>query len=232
MRHALLLSLLLVFVSPGQSPTISPQASSLSVLSFKWYRSRQVIDPGAADSAVVPPVRAVIAANKNFERNVRANNPTGARDPNEDTLDGRSAALEKSVQDSRAPQTKPVDGYAYRVKIQNKSPQVIEIVFFEYQFIDPSTPANMARRQFLCGVNIKPDKEKELQAFSISGPSDVVSVDSLGKKALLQENVLINRVEYADGTIWQRKDWNFSEIRLTYHRAVNTPWGSEMCRSL
>jgi hypothetical protein len=174
----------------------------------------------------------VISANKNFERNVRANNPAGARDPNEDTIDGRSAALEKNVQDSRTPQTKPVDGYAYRIKVQNQSPRVIEIVFFEYQFIDPSTPANMARRQFLCGVNIKPDKGKELQAFSISGPSDVVSVGSLEKKAVVQENVLINRVEYADGTIWQRKDWNFSEIRLTYQRAVNTPWGSEMCRSL
>jgi hypothetical protein len=232
MRHVLLLSLLLVFVSPGQSPSTSHQSTSLSILSFKWSRSHQVIDPGASDSAVVPPVRAVIPANKNFERNVRANNPTGARDPNEDTIDGRSAALEKNVQDSRTPQTKPVEGYAYRVKVQNQSPKVIEIVFFEYQFIDPSTPANMARRQFLCGVNIKPDKDKELQAFSISGPSDVVSVGSLGKKAVFQENVLINRVEYADGTIWQRKDWNFSDIRLTYQRAVNTPWGSEMCRSL
>ncbi len=231
MRQVLLLSLLLMFVFPGQNSTTSPEGSSLTVLSFKWYRSHQTVEP-LDETTTVPPVRAVIPANKNFERNVRANAPAGARDPNDDTIDGRSAALEKSVQDSRAAQTKPVDGYAYRVKVQNRSSKAIEIVFFEYQFIDPSTPANMARRQFLCGVNMKPDKEKELQAFSISGPSDVVSVGSLAKKSLFQEKAVINRVEYADGSIWQRKDWNFSEIRLTYARAVATPWASEMCRSL
>jgi hypothetical protein len=37
-------------------------------------------------------------------------------------------------------------------------------VFWEYQFTDPANPGNVTRRQFLCGVNLKPDKEKELQA--------------------------------------------------------------------
>ena len=92
----------------------------------------------------------------------------------------------------------------------------------------------MTRRQFLCGVNIKPAKDKELQAFSVSAPSDVVSVETLSNKTgnALQEKIVINRVEYADGTIWQRKDWNFGEIRLSYRRAVGTPWGAEMCRGL
>ncbi len=26
--------------------------------------------------------------------------------------------------------------------------------------------------------------------------------------------------EFADGSIWQRKDWNFAEVRLSYARAV------------
>ena len=61
-----------------------------------------------------------------------------------------------------------------------------------------------------------------------------MSVGSLANNSgdVYQGKVLINRVEYADGSIWQRKDWNFSEIRMTYKRAVTTPWGSEMCRSL
>jgi len=90
------------------------------------------------------------------------------------------------------------------------------------------------RRQFLCGVQIKPDREKEVLAFSASGPSDVVSVESLSKKAenLFGEKVLINRVEYADGSIWQRRDWNFAEVRSAVTRATATPWGTEMCRGL
>jgi hypothetical protein len=43
---------------------------------------------------------------------------------------------------------------------------------------------------------------------------------------------LLNRVEYADGSIWQRRDWNFAEIKLSYKRAVETPWEGEMCRGL
>jgi hypothetical protein len=228
----LFLLLLIMFVFPSQNPAPSQEESSVKVLGSKSYRSRQAVEN--MDTTNVAPVRAVTPANKNFERNVRVNNPVGARDPNEDTIDGRSAAIEKNVQASRTPQSKPVDGFAYRVKVQNESQKVVEILFWEYQFIDPSDPATMARRQFLCPTNIKPDKQKEIQAFSLSGPSDVISVGNLANKSgnAFQEKVVINRVEYSDGSIWQRKDWNFGEIRLTYQRAVGTPWGAEMCRSL
>ena len=228
----LFLLFLLMFVFPSQNPTSPQEESSLKVLGSKFYKTRQAVEN--VDTASVAPVRGVIQANKNFERNVRINAPVGARDPNDDTVDGRSAAIEKNVQASRTTQSKPVDGFAYRVKVQNASKKVVEILFWEYQFVDPSDPATIARRQFLCGVNIKADKEKEIQAFSLSGPSDVISVGSLANKSgnAFQEKVVINRVEYADGSIWQRKDWNFGEIRLTYQRALGTPWGAEMCRAL
>jgi hypothetical protein len=224
-----------MLVSPVQSQNAvrsSDEDSSLVVLGFKYSKSRQVIEK--PENEATAPAAAMIPDNKNFQRNVRANAPAGVRDPNADTIDGRSAALEKSVQESRAPKTKPVDGFAYRAKVQNASKKVVEIVFWEYQFKEASNPATAARRQFLCGVNIKPDKEKELLAFSMSGPSEVISVGSLANKSgsLFQEKVVINRVEYADGTIWQRKDWNFAEIKLTFERAIATPWGAEMCRNL
>lgn len=232
MNTVFLLSLLLVFGFPIQNPIPTSQGSSVSVLSFKYYKSRQGLEKLPVQET--GPARAMIPENKNYPRNARVNLPVGARDPNEDTIDGRSAALEKIVQESRTPQTKPVDGFAFRVKVQNQSTKGIEIIFWEYQFIDTSNPTAVTRRQFLCGVNIKPDKGKELQAFALSGPSEVVSVGSLANKSgnPFQENVLINRVEYADGSIWQRKGWNFAEIGLAYRRAVGTPWGTEMCRGL
>jgi hypothetical protein len=83
-------------------------------------------------------------------------------------------------------------------------------------------------------VNIKGGKDKELLAFSASGPNGAISVDSLANKAEspYREKVVINRIEYADGTIWQRKDWNFAEVRAAVASAVATPWGAEMCRGL
>jgi hypothetical protein len=188
--------------------------------------------PEQLSSDPTAPAAAMIPANKNFERTRRANNSPGERDPNLDTIDGRSAALERTVQESRAP--KPVDGFSYRAKVANASSKSVEVIFWEYQFIDATDPTLISRRQFLCGVNIKPGKDKELQAFSLAGAGDVVSAGTLAKKAeaLFKENAVINRIEYSDGGIWQRKGWSLNDVRLGYERALRTPWGAEMCRGL
>lgn len=229
MKALLLLPLLLMLVSTGQNPAESGEAS-VAVLNFKWSKDRQA--PEAAGTLINAPAAAMIPQNKNFERNRRANAPPGERDPNSDTIDGRSAALERSVQASRAP--KPIEGFAYRAKVQNSSAKVVEILFWEYEFKEPTDPPAVSRRQFLCAVNIKPGKDKELKGFTTSGPMDVVSVASLSKKSEspFKERVIINRVEYSDGSIWQRKEWNFAEVRLSYHRAVGSPWAPDMCKAL
>jgi hypothetical protein len=226
MKTILLLTVLLLVIPQGQSPAISSAGLPVNVLSFKWSKDRREVETTTASA----PAAAMIPQNKNFERNRRANNSPGERDPNLDTIDGRSAALEKAVQDSRAP--KPVDGFTYRAKVHNASGKAIEIIFWEYQLKEVGAATPSLRRQFLCGIAIKPEKNSELQAFSLSGPHDVVSVEALKKKADGEELAVINRVEFADGSIWQRKDWSFGEIRLSYARTVATPWGTEMCRGL
>ena len=232
MRTLLLLPLLLTLVAPGQQGAPPDEGSPVAVLGFKWAKSR--LTPAQTNTTSTGPAPAMIPANKNFERNRRINDPMGVRDPNADTIDGRSAALEKNVQESRSPKSKPVDGFEYRVKIQNVNKKAIEVVFWEYQFVETANPTNVARRQFLCGVQIKPNKDKELQAFSLAGQGDVVSAESLANKTgnLFTEKVVVNRVEYADGSIWQRKGWNFAEVRSAVARVTGTPWGPEMCRGL
>ena len=226
MKTILLLTVLLLAIPPGQSPNISFDGSPVTVVSFKWFTERHEVETTSTGG----PAAAMIPQNKNFERNRRANNSPGERDPNLDTIDGRSAALERAVQDSRAP--KPVEGFAYRAKVHNASGKPIQIIFWEYQLKEAGATTPSLRRQFLCVAQIKPEKNLELQAFSLSGPHDLVSVDTLKKKAEGEELVVINRVEFVDGSIWQRKDWSFSEIRLTFDHAVATPWGAEMCRGL
>ncbi|HEY8228348.1 MAG TPA: hypothetical protein VIG25_23990 [Pyrinomonadaceae bacterium] len=228
MRNMLLFTLALMFLTSLQTP----ESSSLVVVSYKWVKTREVTEK--TDATNTAPAREMIPQNKNFQRNVRVNDPVGTRDPNLDTIDGRRASIENSVQESRTPQPKPVEAFAYKIKIQNPTQQAVDILFWEYQFIDRANAQNITRRQFLCAANIKAGKEKEIQAFSVSGPSEVVSVDTLAKNSTnpFEEKVVINRVEYADGSIWQRKDWNFGEIRMSYRRAVSTPWGKEMCRGL
>jgi hypothetical protein len=233
MKLLFVLSVLLSLLFPYQTTTPSNENSPLVVTSFKWSHARRAVETQAPEQSTVP-ARAMIPQNKNFARNARVNDPAGVRDPNADTLDGRSEALEKSVQESRSTKPKSADGYAYKIKVQNPGPKVIEIVFWEYQFQDPADPSLLARRQFLCGVNISADKSKDLEGFSLSGPSEVVNVKTLANRAEnpLKERAVINRVEYTDGTIWQRKDWSLNEVKASYERVLREKWTPGMCKGL
>ncbi|MEP6707538.1 MAG: hypothetical protein ABJC05_08465 [Pyrinomonadaceae bacterium] len=230
MKTLMLLSTLLTLFVPGQNPAPA-ETSPVTVLGARWFKSRQAIEK--PDSSGSVPAAAMIQANKAWERNRRVDAPrAGEPDPNADSMDGRRAAMEKNVQESRAP--KPSDGFAYRAKLKNASTKTIEVLFWEYQFMPSANPATLSRRQFLCGVSIKPQKDIDVQGFSLSGPGDVVNVGSVANAPGngLQERVVINRVEYADGTIWQRKDWNFGEVKSTVARAVQGPWAPGMCKGL
>lgn len=232
MKIVLLLSLLFSLLIPWQNQNTPSVSSPLSVTSSKWTRERRKVE--TADVEGAPPARAVIPQNRIFQRNARANEPRGARDPNSETLDGRSAAMEKSVAESRAPQRKDMDGYLYRIKVKNDYTKLVEIVFWEYQFQDPGNPQFVARRQFLCGVNISPGTSKDLEGFSLSGPSEVVSAKTLGDNPNnpFKESVVINRIEYEDGTVWQRKSWSLAEVEASYERVLGEQWSLGMCKPL
>jgi hypothetical protein len=230
MKTFLFVSLLISLLSSFQIAAVNNESSPMTVSSFKWSRARQKVDL-PRDAEGNPPQRAMIPQNRTFARNARVNDPQGTRDPNQDTLDGRSAAMEKSVAESRKQQGKTMDGYLYRIKVQNASPKVAEIVFWEYRFVDPANPELIARRQFLCGVSILANKGKDLEGFSLSGPSEVVDVKTLADN-VFKEDVLINRVEYSDGSIWQRKGWNVAEVKASYERVLREQWVPGMCKGL
>src|SRR5215211_5561627 len=208
MRTLLLLPLLLTPVSPLQNG--AGDGAPVMVVGARWTKTWQKVE--RADAQGPGPAPAMNPANKINERNRRSNAPAGVRDPNEDTLDGRSAALDKVVRESRAPSPETVEVYDYRVKVRNATQKAVDVVFWEYRFEETANPSNLTRRQFLCGVQIKGGREKEIQAFGGSGPAAAVSAESLANKAPdpFNERVVINRVEYTDGTIWQRKDWNYA----------------------
>lgn len=229
MKTLFLLALLIPLYS-GQDP-VAGEGNPITVTGFKWYKARQPIEND--NWARTTPAPAIIAANKSFERQRRINASAGERDPNADTIDGRAAALDKIVQESR--ESPPVPGFVYEAKIQNATTKETTTIFWDYQFKETASPSNVGHRLFVCTVRIKPEKDKTLQVFSLSGPHNVVNVKSLDKKSGDQfiEAVLINRVEYSDGSFWQRKGWDFESVRLTY----KVPTAKEaktlpMCRSL
>src|SRR2546430_826771 len=122
MKSLILVPLIAAFGLPIQKPIPSQPDSQVVVLGFKLSRAHGIPkQPDPAQNA--PPALApeMIPQNRNYARQARANDQQGARDPNEDTIDGRSAAIEKIVQQSRTPKAEAVDNYTYTTKIQNTS---------------------------------------------------------------------------------------------------------------
>lgn len=236
MRGLFILPLLLIPIAVAHNQTLvtSEGKPDLVVLSHKWSKTRRVTAIVIPNDPPPPAPSLADTARRNAERSERVTDSGGPRQPAAGlSIDARAAALEKIARDTRTQQSKSLNGFSYQLRLKNESAKQIEVVFWEYQFIDVADPDVVTRRQFLCGLNLKPGKDKELIAFSLSGPSKVVSAESLANKIEKppQERVLINRVEYADGTIWQRQDWSFGEIRLSYVNAMATAW-TEMCRGL
>src|SRR5881628_1449811 len=99
MKILLFLPLLLLLVLPHQNA--ANDGLSVTVLSYKWSKARRLVERPESAEGITPPASAMIPANKNFSRNTRVNDPQGVRDPNADTLDGRSAQIEKNVQEAR-----------------------------------------------------------------------------------------------------------------------------------
>jgi len=117
------------------------------------------------------------------------------------------------------------------VKFKSVGAKPIARVFWEYQFKETANPANVTRRRFLCNVKIKPEQAKDLEIFSLGGLSDVISVKSLAKGSgnQFQGTVVIDRVEYADGSFWQLKDWTFDVSKLVSKPRADSQKVS-MCR--
>ena len=140
--------------------------------------------------------------------------------------------MEKMAQEARAPKVDEVTGYAYRANFKNAGDKAINVIFWEYRFTELANPANVVRRQFLCSINLKPGDKQALSVFSMLGPSDVLATESLAKttEKIFDEKVIVNRIEYADGTLRQRGNWKYDTYQKAIERVTSTPWGKETCR--
>jgi hypothetical protein len=164
------------------------------------------------------------------DQQVRGNAPT----PSDMSVDGRRQAMDKADAEARTLRTDASKGYNYQALFTNNGDKTVAVIYWEYRFSELAHPANVVRRQFLCSAKIKPGAKKELWAFSLMGPSDVISIDDLAKATdrVFDEKVLIDRIEFADDTVLQRGGWKLDDVKKSVDLATSTPWGNEVCRSL
>ena len=219
--------ILLLFVTPfcfSQDP--------MPVLRAGWERTVQRAPKPEITAG--GPVKEVTADTKYFQRKAREARTDITIDPTETTVTARSQAMDRAVQESRAPQADDIRGYSYIAEVRNDSGKTAQVIFWEYRFAEIAQPANVVRRQFLCGAKLKNGDKRALSAFSLLGPSETIALESLGKSKdkLFNEEVYVNRIEFSDGSILQRDDWKYADVKTGVERATSTPWGKEPCRAL
>ncbi|HEU4934759.1 MAG TPA: hypothetical protein VFT48_21925 [Pyrinomonadaceae bacterium] len=111
------------------------------------------------------------------------------------------------VESANKNSTPPRYYFIYRASMKNLSPKAIKEIDWDYIFVDDATGDELDRRQFTSVQNIGPGKQKEL-AFTLSTPpTRRISVHALDRKerAGIGERVVIVRVTYADGSVWEMK---------------------------
>ena len=120
------------------------------ILKANWKRA--TVRAQQPQVAGVGPVTPVMAETKNFQRKAREQRTDHPMDPNTESIEGRSLAMDKAVKESRTPQPDDTTGYTYTAEMRNDTGSTISIIFWEFKFVEIARPANVVRRQFLCGL--------------------------------------------------------------------------------
>ncbi len=194
------LTLLLVFlpVLQQQPAVVEREEADLVVVKFNWTRFRQnsdlirsALDPG-------PPMNEPIAIKPPEPRN-ETQEIKNRRDMNE-----RRAELRGTENVAKNTQ-KDADQYILQLEVKNVGTNVIKSMVWEYQ---PSAkPTDYELRQYVCTLKAKPKESKRFELVSPFNPVKVIEADAQ-TGAAKGGKVVINRIEYADGTIWKRKGWS------------------------
>jgi hypothetical protein len=95
--------------------------------------------------------------------------------------------------------------YIYEVKFKNTGEKEVRRLSWDYVFSDPDTKQEVGRQRFEGEVRIGLGKTKNVVMRSASPPTGTIDAAKAGKKSqnLYSEQVIIQKIGYADGSIWQ-----------------------------
>jgi len=197
------LAILLLSAGIAAQPAPHPRdGSDLTVLKFSWSKERVgwEQDPFSGPIENFDEVR---VRTRNEKRISDAKKGGNGSEVSRAERDARTdAALVSTIHQSARPRY----GFLYKLVVQNHSPKAIKAIDWDYVFVDQNAQIEAGRRQFRSIEKISPSKSKELRFFVSYPPTRTISVNSLNEKERsgIAEEVLILRIEYADGTFWQK----------------------------
>ncbi len=191
---------LLALAAISQAQTSTQDSSDLIVLKFSCGKYE-------TGSGMIRPVHEPDAPrNEPIAINQTARNEPQEIKNRRDLLERRAEmrATELNAALSGKPNSKV---YFYRLEVKNESLNVVKSFAWEYQ---PSLEPDPLDRQFFCSIKVKPKESKKIELFSPLAPWRVIDASKAGDKSAQdsKRKIIINRIEYSDGSVWLRPGWN------------------------
>jgi hypothetical protein len=96
--------------------------------------------------------------------------------------------------------------YHHEITVRNTGTKTIRALVWEYAFSDPTAKLQIRQHQYHKTATIKPGKTRNLSVRVHGVPNGVITANNGGAipAANSPQQVIIVRVEYADGTFWTR----------------------------
>jgi hypothetical protein len=201
MRY-LCLALLFAITSGSNQPAQNQTTASVEVVRFNWSKERinWERDPFGGPLENFDEVR---ARTRNEKRIADAKRGGGAAEVDRLKRDARADSAIVASQ-HRSPQARYV--FMYKATIRNLSDKTIKSIDWDYVFTDKQTSDILERHEFTSEEKINPGKTKELVVTISKPPTATISLTALNssEREGLAGQVILVRVDYVDGTSWQR----------------------------
>lgn len=197
-----LLMILLTGSAAAQVPSSTSAAPDVTVLKIRWRRMERINPQLNQPTQSGNPEDSLRAA----VNTARINEYNSARDSG---ANPRPPALlsTPSTTYSPAPPVRMWAGFIYEFTVKNTGSKIIRKLVWEYSFTDPATQQTIGRRQYKSNVKILPGMTAKLVVRSTLPPVGTINAAQAGGQNAqdqLPEQMVIQSIKYADGSVWQR----------------------------
>jgi hypothetical protein len=182
----LFLLLVLIAFFPLQQQ-VEGEEPELLVVKFSWAREKQTTHMIRGAQNPGGPITTPI--------------PSDNRD-----LTSRRVDLRTMEKKAEVTAEKPVEYYQLRLELKNTGANTVRSLIWEFR--PTAGPDDYQLKQYLCVLQVKPKEKKTLDIWTPWAPVKVITVDER-KDALKDGTVIINEIEYADGSVWKKRGWNY-----------------------
>lgn len=201
----LLASLLIADARAQTAATSAPAADppDVTVVKYSWSKERINWERDPFGGAV-----------ENFdEMRVRTRNQKriddakrGGNSIEENRIKREANADAANIASTRQNTPPPRYVFLYKTSVRNTGTKTIKLIDWDYVFFDRDTHNETGRLEVTSEEKIAPGKSKELDVYTSKPPTATVSAHQLndGERKSIDEQVVVMRIVYTDGTVWQR----------------------------